>query len=473
MSVYPIILGQKTVYTEKRLTVYSPYTHQPVSEVCLATEKEVEEAILAAQKAFSILKHMPAYIKANALFQISEEVKEKAEELAQIITKEAGKPISLARIEVNRCIDLFKYAAEEAKRFGGEIVPLDLDKLGENRLGIYRRFPIGPMLGITPFNFPLNLVAHKVAPALAVGNPIIIKPSSATPTAALILGEIIAKTDLPEGTISILPCSTDIAEKMVKDDRLVMLTFTGSPEVGWYLKNIAGRKRVVLELGGNAALVISSLRLKEFLLERAIFGAFYQAGQVCISIQRIFVRKDLYKEFLNDFLKKVEDVKTGDPFDEDVLVGPLINKSAADRVESWIKEAIEGGAKLLIGGERKDNLIYPTVLTNTRPEMKVNAKEIFGPVVTVESFEKFNDAVAMVNNSVYGLQTGIFTDKLEEVFYAYNHLDVGGVIINDIPTYRSDPMPYGGVKLSGLGREGIRYAMEEMSEGKLLAIKYV
>ncbi|HDD35345.1 MAG TPA: aldehyde dehydrogenase family protein [Candidatus Desulfofervidus auxilii] len=472
METYPLLIGQKKVYTEKKLIIFSPYTQEPIAEVCLATEKEIEKAILVAQKAFETLKHSPAYIKANALLQISEEVKKQSETLAKTMAEEAGKPISLARIEVQRCIELFRYAAEETKRFGGEIIPLDLDKLSEKRMGVYKRFPIGPILGITPFNFPLNLIAHKVAPAIAVGNPVIIKPASATPITALIFGEIVSKIDLPEGALSILPCSTDLAEKMVKDDRLAMLTFTGSPEVGWYLKGIAGRKRVTLELGGNAALVIASLRLKDFLLQRAIFGAFYQAGQVCISIQRIFIKEDLYKEFLEDFLESIKKIKSGDPLDEDVLVGPLINKGAADRVETWVNEAIEGGAKLLIGGKREGNVIYPTVLTNTSPEMKVNAKEIFGPVVTVEPFREFKEAINMVNDSIYGLQTGIFTDNLNEVFYAYNHLDVGGVIINDIPTYRSDPMPYGGVKLSGLGKEGIRYAMKEMSEGKLLVINY-
>jgi len=388
------------------------------------------------------------------------------------MAQEAGKPITFARIEVARCLELFQYAAEEVKRFEGKVLPIDLDKLSENRLGIYKRFPIGPILCITPFNFPLNLVAHKVAPALAVGNPVIIRPSSATPITALILGEIMAETDLPEGSFSVLPCSTDLAEKMVKDDRLAMLTFTGSPKVGWYLKGIAGRKRVTLELGGNAGLIIDSLRLKDFLLPRAIFGAFYQAGQVCISVQRIFVKEDLFKEFLEAFVERAKQTPAGDPMDEKTVVGPLINEAAADRVEAWIKEAVEGGARLLCGGERKGNVILPTVLTNTKPEMKVNALEVFGPVVTVEPYKEFKEAVAAVNDSIYGLQAGVFTDDLNHAFYAYQKLDVGGVIINDVPTYRSDPMPYGGVKQSGLGREGIRYAMEEMSEGKIMVVKW-
>ncbi len=470
--VYPLYVGNKPVKTDNLFTVTSPYDGQTVGEICLAGEKEIEEAIKKTQKAFAVLKTTPAYKRSQILLQIKQGVEKRAEELARIMAQEAGKPLTFARIEVARCIELFQYAAEEIKRFEGKVLPLDLDKLSENRLGIYKRFPIGPILCITPFNFPLNLAAHKVAPALAVGNPVILRPSSATPITALILGEIMAKTDLPEGSFSILPCPTNLAEKMVKDERLAMLTFTGSPKVGWYLKSIAGHKRVTLELGGNAGLIIDSLRLKDFLLPRAILGAFYQAGQVCISVQRIFVREDLYKEFLEVFVERARQTPAGDPMDEKTVVGPLINEAAADRVETWIKEALDGGAKLLCGGKRKGNVILPTVLTNTKPEMKVNALEIFGPVVTVEPYKEFKEAVAAVNNSIYGLQAGVFTDNLSNAFYAYHTLDVGGVIINDVPTYRSDPMPYGGVKQSGLGKEGIRYAMEEMSEGKIMVVKW-
>jgi glyceraldehyde-3-phosphate dehydrogenase (NADP+) len=472
MKIYPIIIGNKAKQTHKSLTITSPYNGETVGQTYLAQEEEIEEALLQALRAFMILKQLPTYAKVKVLLQISHGLKERAEELAHLMALEAAKPISLARIEVTRCIELFQYAAEELKRFGGEIIPLDFDKLGENRLGIYKHFPVGPILGITPFNFPLNLVAHKVAPALAVGNPIIIKPASATPLTALTLGEIISQTDLPEGSISILPCQAELAERMVRDDRLVMLTFTGSPDVGWYLKSIAGKKRLTLELGGNAGLIISSLRFKDFLLERSVFGSFYQAGQVCISVQRIFVKENIYKDFIYSFLDKLKGIHTGDPLDEKTLVGPLINEKAAKRVMSWIEEALDGGAKLVIGGKREDNIIYPTVLTNTRAEMKVNAKEVFGPVVTIEGYRKFSQAIDAINNSTYGLQTGVFTDDLNEAFCAYNQLEVGGVIINDVPTYRSDPMPYGGTKASGLGKEGVKYAINEMSEGKILVIKY-
>ncbi|WP_457571914.1 aldehyde dehydrogenase family protein [Desulfovulcanus sp.] len=474
-KVYPLILASRKKETRDYLMVKAPYDGQEVGQVSLAGEAEIELAIQKAVEAFESLKFMPAYQKAKNLHLISQVIKDRGEELARIIALEAGKPITFAKIEVIRCTELFAWAAEEIKRFGGEIVPLDLDKLGENRMGINKRFPIGPVLGISPFNFPLNLVAHKVAPALAVGNPIIIRPSSATPITAIILGEIIAQTDLPEGSISVLPCKTALAEKMVKDERIAMFTFTGSPKVGWRLKKEAGRKRVTLELGGNAALIIDSLRFKDFLLNRTIIGGYYQAGQVCISVQRIFIQKSLYDTFLDEFIEKVKNIPTGDPMDENTITGPLINKSSADQVYEWIQEAVAGGAKLLVGGERHSQspcVITPAILTNTTPDMKINSLEVFGPVVTVEPYQEFEDAIAMVNDSMYGLQTGVFTDDLSHAFYAYNYLDVGGVIINDIPTYRSDPMPYGGVKMSGCGREGIKYAMEEMSEGKFLVFKY-
>ncbi|MBT8763951.1 aldehyde dehydrogenase family protein [Desulfohalobiaceae bacterium Ax17] len=474
-KVYPLILGNMKKETRDYLTVKAPYDNQEVGQVSLAGEAEIELAIQKAVEAFEILKFMPVYQKEEILHQVSLAIKARGEELARIIALEGGKPITFAKIEVARCAELFAWAAEETKRFGGEIVPLDLDRIGENRMGINKRFPIGPVLAITPFNFPLNLVAHKVAPALAVGNPIIIKPSPATPITAIILGEIIAQTDLPEGSISVLPCKTALAEKMVKDERIAMFTFTGSPKVGWYLKKEAGRKRVTLELGGNAALIVDSLKYKDFLLERAIIGGYYHAGQVCISIQRIFIQESLYDTFLQEFIDRVKRIPVGDPLDEKTITGPLINKSSADQVYEWIQEAVADGAKLLVGGERHSQspcVITPAVLTNTTPDMKVNSLEVFGPVVTIEPYEKFEDAIAMTNNSIYGLQAGVFTDDLSHAFYAYNHLDVGGVIINDIPTYRSDPMPYGGVKMSGCGREGIKYAMEEMTEGKFLALKY-
>ncbi len=474
-KVHPLILAGRCVHTSETLPVYSPYDGTHLWDVSLAGTREVVEAREQALEAFRELRHMPAYKRSEILSSIAISIREKKEEFARLIALEAGKPITFARVEVDRCSDLFEWASEETKRWGGEVIPLDMDALGENRLGINKRFPIGPVLAITPFNFPLNLVAHKVAPALAVGNPVIVRPSSQTPRAALLLGEIISSLSLPPGTISVLPCSTQVAEEMVRDEAIAMLTFTGSPDVGWYLRGMAGRKRTTLELGGNAALVVDSLRFGEFLFSRTIVGAYYQAGQVCISIQRVFVQRSLFEEFLHELVERVKKVPTGDPMREETVCGPLISGEAADRVCSWIEEALQGGANLLVGGERVDgypSLITPCVLTNTTSEMKVNSREVFGPVITVEPYDEFEEAISMTNDSIYGLQAGVFTDDLSKAMYAYNNLEVGGVIINDIPTYRCDPMPYGGVKMSGCGREGIRYAMEEMTEGRLLALKY-
>jgi len=474
-DAHPFILANHPKTTSKTLGVYSPYSGEEVSRVCMAGHRDIEEAIEKGLSAFKDLKKLPVYKRAELLHLIAKKIGERKEDFARLIALEAGKPITFARVEVDRCRELFDWAAEEIKRWDGDMIPLELDKLGENRVGIYRRFPIGVVLAITPFNFPLNLVAHKVAPALAVGNPVIVRPSSSTPSAALLLGKIISETDLPPGSISVLPCDTSLGQKMVSDPRIAMFTFTGSPEVGWRLKEIAGRKKTTLELGGNAALIVDSLRFGDFLYSRTILGAYYQAGQVCISIQRIFVQRKLYRDFLEEMKERVESVPTGDPLDEKVICGPLIDKNAADRVEAWINEALRGGAQVVVGGKRLrdfSSIITPCILTHTTPDMKVNSMEVFGPVVTVEPYEDFEEAVAMANDSVYGLQTGIFTDDISRAFYAYNHLDVGGVIINDIPTYRADPMPYGGIKMSGCGKEGIRYAMEEMTEGRLLALKY-
>ncbi len=474
-ELQPLILANNLVETSQSLFVYSPYSGEEVSRVCKADKREIDEAIEKALWAFGKLREIPVYKRAEILHSIANSIQEKKEDFARLIALEAGKPITFARIEVDRCSELFDWAAEEIKRWGGDVIPLEMDALGENRMGVYRRFPIGPILAITPFNFPLNLVAHKVAPALAVGNSVIVRPSSSTPGAALLLGKIISETGLPQGSISVLPCDTSLAQEMVADPRIAMFTFTGSAEVGWRLKGVAGRKRTTLELGGNAALIVDSLRFGEFLFSRTLMGAYYQAGQVCISVQRIFVRSDIYKEFLDEMVKRVKDLPTGDPLDEKVICGPLINRQAADRVETWINEAKRGGAKVVVGGERVESLasmITPCILTHTSPDMKVNCMEVFGPVVTVEPYDEFEDAISRANDSVYGLQTGVFTDEISRAFYAYEHLEVGGVIINDIPTYRCDPMPYGGVKMSGCGREGVRYAMEEMTEGRLLVLKF-
>ncbi|MGR3219711.1 MAG: aldehyde dehydrogenase family protein, partial [Candidatus Anammoxibacter sp.] len=370
-----------------------------------------------------------------------------------------------------RSVFLFQIASEEAKRIKGETIPLDLIKATGDTFAINKHFPIGPIFGITPFNFPLNLVSHKVAPALAAGNSIIIKPASATPITAIILGEIIMESGLPKGGFSVLPMSSELGEGMVKDDRFKMVSFTGSPKVGWYLKSISGKKKVALELGGNAGCVIDKDTDLSYAAGRCCYGGFAFSGQTCISLQRLYVHEDVYDEFLPKFISCVKGLKTGDPLDESTGIGPMIKLKEAERTENWINEAVTGGAKILVGGKRNGTIMEPTVLGDTNADMKVNCSEVFGPIVTVTKCSSFADGVERINDSVYGLQAGIFTKDIGNIFLAYKELDVGGVVVNDVPTFRLDNMPYGGVNESGLGREGIVYAMEEMSEIKLLVFR--
>ncbi|MER3422120.1 MAG: aldehyde dehydrogenase, partial [Nitrospiraceae bacterium] len=392
------------------------------------------------------------------------------EEFAQMITAEAGKPITDARREVGRAIQTFTVAAEEAKRIPGEVVPLDWTPGMESYLGIARRFPIGPILGITPFNFPLNLVAHKVAPSLAAGNPIVLKPAPQTPLTALMLGEVILEAGLPAGALSMLPCENTVAEQMVMDPRFKMLSFTGSAAVGWMLKAKCGKKRVTLELGGNAGVIVEPDADLDVAAQRCVAGGYVYAGQSCISVQRIYAHQSVYDTFLEKLLARVAALKVGDPLDETTVVGPLINEATARRVEEWVEEAVAQGARVRIGGKRKGSLFEPTVLTDVTPSMKVSCQELFGPVLTVSPYIRFDEALAALNDSQYGLQAGVFTRDVEKVFRAYRELEVGAVLVNEIPTFRADHMPYGGVKDSGLGREGLRYAVEEMTELKLLVV---
>jgi acyl-CoA reductase-like NAD-dependent aldehyde dehydrogenase len=371
---------------------------------------------------------------------------------------------------VGRAISTFTIASEEAKRIPGEVVPLDITPGTDHHFGLAQRFPIGPILGITPFNFPLNLVAHKVAPALAVGNPIVLKPAPQTPLTSLLLGEVISKLGLPDGMVSIVPCTNAVAERMVMDDRFAMVSFTGSAAVGWKLKAKAGRKRVVLELGGNAGVIVEPDADLDYAAERCAVGGYGYSGQTCISVQRIYVHESAYQAFLERLLKRVGAFKVGNPADETTMIGPLIDEGAAKRLESWIQEAVSGGAKVRIGGKRLGSLLEATVLTDVKPEMKVNYEEAFGPLVNVTPYAKFEEAIAALNDSPYGLQAGVFTRDIKKAFQAYNEIEAGAVLINEIPTFRADQMPYGGVKNSGLGREGLRYAIEEMTERKLLVL---
>jgi len=450
--------------------VHSPYDHSVVGEVHLGSAAHAEAAVRAAQRAFETTKKSPSYERKGILNAISEGIRMRREEFSQLMCLEAGKPIETARAEVDRAVFTFAVAAEEATRIGGEWLPLDWQSSTAGRAGIVRRFPLGPILAITPFNFPLNLVAHKVAPAIAAGCTIILKPAPQTPLCSLLLAEVIAGSGLTAGAFNVLPLANDIAEKLVADDRLKMLTFTGSGKVGWALKQKTGKKKVTLELGGNAGVIVHSDADVAFAAERCVAGGFGYSGQTCISVQRIYVQRTVYDTFLTTLVTVVKKLRMGNPAEDSTDVGPLINESAARRVEEWIKEAAAGGAKIETGGKREGSMVEPTVLTHTRPDMKVNCEEVFGPVVLVEPYDKFSDAIRQVNDSPNGLQAGVFARDVKLLFSAFDELEVGGVISGDTSSFRIDHMPYGGVKDSGLGREGLRYAIEEMTEPRLLVL---
>lgn len=468
---YRLLINGEWRETATELRVVSPFDKKTVGVTYLAGEAEAEDALSSSHAVFGVLKKLPSYRKAEIIRKVAEGIKGREEELARTIALEAGKPIRDARSEVKRAVATFELAAEESKRLGGEVMPLDIMPGSEGRVGIIRRFPVGVVLGISPFNFPLNLVAHKVAPAMASGNPIILKPSPKTPLSALILAEIVTGSGWPAGGVNVIVTSNEQAERLFSDDRVKKLTFTGSAHVGWMLKNRAGAKKVTLELGGNAGVVVHEDADIEYAARRCTVGAFAYAGQVCISVQRVYVHRPVFERFKVLFLENCSRLKSGDPLDETTDIGPMIEEAAAVRTEGWVKEAVAEGARLLAGGTRVGSYFPPTVLTGTRPSMKVCGEEVFAPVVSLEPYESFEEAVGRVNSGLYGLQAGVFTGDMGRIFHAYETLEVGGVVVNDIPTYRVDNMPYGGVKMSGFGREGVRYAIEEMTELKLLALK--
>jgi len=469
-SAHPFLIGNRWQHSATTVPVINPFNGDRVAEVCQAGKTEAEDAIRASVTAFSGMRRLPAHVRAAALGTIAGRVTARREELARTITAEAGKPIADARREVSRAIQTFTVAAEEAKRIPGEVIPMDLSPGMDASLGIVRRFPVGPVLGITPFNFPLNLVAHKVAPCFACGNPIVLKPAPQTPLTALMLGEIVLEAGLPAGALSVLPCDNTVAEQMVTDPRFKVLSFTGSAAVGWMLKAKSGKKRVLLELGGNAGVIIEPDADLDLAAQRCAVGGYVYSGQSCISVQRVFVHHSVYDRFVERFLVRVKALKSGDPFDEATVVGPLINEAAARRVEDWIGEAVAQGARLLAGGKRSGSVVEATVLADVTPTMKVSCREVFGPVVTVTRYTEFEEALEALNDSEFGLQAGVFTRDVERVFRAYRDLEVGTVLVNESPTFRAEHMPYGGVKDSGLGREGVPYAIEEMTELKLLVL---
>jgi len=468
---YPYYLANKPMMPNTDLAVTDKYSSEIACRVAVADETAIDQAIGMAVKAADPMRSMPAYERQEVLTHCVNRFTERAEELAQSLCIEAGKPIKDSRGEVSRLIETFKIASEESVRMAGEYIPLDRSPRTKGYTSVWKRIPIGPCSFISPFNFPLNLAAHKVAPAIAVGCPFVLKPASMTPIGALIIGETLAETDLPEGSFSILPCKREGARLFTEDERLKLLSFTGSPEVGWKLKSLAGKKKVTLELGGNAACIVDKDTDVDDAVERIIFGAFYQSGQSCVGVQRILVHEDIYQAFSDKLVARTKQLKMGDPKDEQTFIGPMISENEAIRLKSWIDQTIENNATLLCGGNRDGTMLEATLLSNVPKNSDICSKEAFGPVAVISKFSDFNTAVDEVNDSIFGLQAGVFTRDLYRAQTAWDRLDVGGVIIGDVPSWRADQMPYGGVKGSGLGREGIKYAMEDMTEIRLMVIR--
>ena len=471
LSNYPFYLANKPVYANQDLAIANKYTNQVETYVAMANVEHIEQAIAAADSAKHAMQALPAYKRQAALQHCVIRFKERFDELAHALCIEAGKPIKDSRGEVTRLIDTFQIAAEESTRIYGEVMPMDISPRSEDYQGMWKRVPIGPCSFISPFNFPLNLAAHKIAPAIAAGCPFILKPASLTPVSALIVGEILAETDLPDGAFSILPCRREGADLFTTDERLKLLSFTGSPEVGWDLKAKAGKKPVVLELGGNAACIVDHDTDLDDAIQRIIFGAYYQSGQSCISVQRIIVHESIYEDTKARLTTAVNNLIMGDPLEETTFIGPMISEKEAIRLHGWVKEAQEGGATLLTGGQRNGSMLEATLLEHVDPDMSVSTQEAFGPVAILSKFSDFDAALEEVNRSDFGLQTGIFTKDIYKAYKAWDVLDVGGVVIGDVPSWRVDHMPYGGVKDSGLGREGVRFAIEDMTELKLMVLR--
>ncbi|MEH1128583.1 aldehyde dehydrogenase family protein [Micromonospora sp. CPCC 206061] len=474
MEPTPFYVAGRQDASDQVVDIRHPFDGAVVGRTSFATPDQVERAVAAASSVAAEAAALPAAARAAALDHVSRTLAERADEVARLITAENGKPLKWARAEAARAVSTFRWAAEEARRFSGELQRLDTDLAATGRMAVVRRFPRGPVLGISPFNFPLNLVAHKVAPALAVGAPIVVKPAPATPLSALLLGSILAETDLPPGMFSVLPVPNDRAPALVADPRLPVVSFTGSGPVGLAIREAVPHKHVTLELGGNAAALLcsdwSALEDLDWAAQRIATFSNYQAGQSCIAVQRVYVHEWLEDAFVPRLIAAVEGLKTGDPADEGVDVGPLISEDAARRVESWVDEAVAGGATIVTGGRREGATYPPTVLTGVPAGAKVLAEEVFGPVLVVQRVSDDAAGFAAINDSAYGLQAGVFTRNLQTAFTAHRTLQVGGVIIGDVPSYRADQMPYGGVKGSGVGREGLRSAMDDYTEPRVMVL---
>ncbi len=470
-SSYPYYLANEPVFANEDLEVTNKYTGEVATRVALADAAVIDRAIAAASEAAKPMAALAAYERQGVLMHCVRRFEERSDELAAALCTEAGKPIKDSRGEVGRLIDTFRIAAEESVRLYGEVMPMDISARARGYSGMWKRVPIGPCSFIAPFNFPLNLAAHKVAPALAVGCPFVLKPASLTPIGALLIGEVLAETDLPPGAFSILPCRRDGAALFTTDERLKLLSFTGSPEVGWDLKARAGKKPVVLELGGNAAVIVDEDADLDDATARIIIGAFYQSGQSCIGVQRVLIHRGVYDAMKQKLIEATKALEMGDPFEEGTFIGPMISEAEAERLKTWIDEAVEAGARLLCGGGCEGALLEATLLEGVGRDQPISCREAFGPVAILVPFDDFDAALAEVNDSVFGLQAGVFTRDLYKAQRAWDELEVGGVVIGDVPSWRVDHMPYGGVKDSGLGREGVRFAMEDMTEQRLMVIR--
>jgi len=467
---YQFLVGGEWRTNAEPFEVRFPYTGETIARVHQAGEADLDDAAGIAAEAFETTRHLSSAARSRILSVIADQVEARAAELAGILVLEGGKTRAFAAVEVQRAVGTLRTSAEEAKRIGGEVIPLDWTEGTEGRIGITRRFPAGPVLGITPFNFPLNLACHKLGPAIAAGNPLILKPSSATPVSSLLLADMALRAGLPREALSVVPCPGAAAERLVSDPRIAVLTFTGSPEVGWHLRGLAGRKKVTLELGGNAAVIVHHDAPLVYAASRIVTGGFTNAGQVCISVQRVFLHDDIHDAALSLIRSRVSALRTGDPRDEATDVGPMISTGAATRAGQVVDAAVAGGARVLCGGTHTGPVFLPTILTGTTPDMRVEREEVFAPVITITRYTDFDDALVRASRSMYGMQLGVFTRDMGHIMKAFEESEVGGVVANDIPTFRADHMPYGGVKWSGTGKEGPRYAIREMTEERLLVL---
>jgi acyl-CoA reductase-like NAD-dependent aldehyde dehydrogenase len=463
-------LGGVWESADQSLEVVNPYDNKVIANVAAASKADYTRAIQIADKTFAQTRELPSYKRSETCRAVADLIEKNLERFTTTMVQELGKCYKDAKGEVQRAVGVFRVAAEEAKRIGGEIIDLDWTPGAEERTGLVKRFPMGVVAGISPFNFPLNLVAHKVAPAIASGNTIVLKPASATPLSALLLAEMIDQTDHPKGAVSVLPGSSKESSPLLEDERVKLITFTGSSQVGWWIKQNAGKKHVVLELGGNAGVAVADDADLDWAATRLVYGSFASAGQSCISVQRIYIHEKVYDRFLRIFKQKVAKVKTGNPMNPKVDMGAMIDRDAVRNTLEMIEEARSQGAKVLAGGKARGAVLQPTLLSQVTPNMRVCSEEAFAPLAVLFKYRSFTSVVNQINSSNYGLQAGVFTNRLKDIWYAFKHIEAGGVVVNDVPTYRADHQPYGGVKDSGMGREGVRYSIEDMTELKILSM---